>query len=164
MPGQQSSLPEQRPSHDIAATRRDELKPGETYMSQAEDVNYSAGWTNGEFDGTTQIPFELAPERKLNLKIGMPILLTEHIIGKIWFFVTHGDLSSTDFLRLQYPNLEAYAITFHFNLYEPFKISGVFLERRVFQEFVRSLRPVDMVLCKKMFIVSLSQSVMMMKD
>ncbi|POW01525.1 hypothetical protein PSHT_12490 [Puccinia striiformis] len=55
---------------------------GETYTSRVEDVNYSAGWTNGEFDGTTQIPFELAPERKLNLKIGMPILLTEHSFMK----------------------------------------------------------------------------------
>ncbi|KNF01258.1 hypothetical protein PSTG_05615 [Puccinia striiformis f. sp. tritici PST-78] len=132
MPRQRSSLPEQRPSHDIAATRRDEVfeklidnvygdlqgewsvtsgkifdrfseraiftqsagtaklinkiifkrAAGETYTSRVEDVNYSAGWTNGEFDGTTQIPFELAPERKLNLKIGMPILLTEHSFMK----------------------------------------------------------------------------------
>ncbi|POW23237.1 hypothetical protein PSHT_00384 [Puccinia striiformis] len=174
---------------------------GETYTSRAEDVNYSAGWTISEFDGTTQMPFELAPEREMNLKLGMPVVLTEHsfmkgglvrgtrliitgiydgflkaqitsgvfkgdeiIIGKVWFFVTHSDPSSPHFLRFQYPIVQAYAITFHFNLYEPCKISGVFLDRRVFQEFVRSLRPIDMVLCEKMFIVSLSQSVLMVKD
>ncbi|POW01368.1 hypothetical protein PSHT_12584 [Puccinia striiformis] len=174
---------------------------GETYTSRAEDVNYSAGWTIGEFEGTTQIPLDMAPAREMNLKVGMPVLLTEHsfmkgglvsgtrlvitgiydgflkaqitggrfkgdeiVIAKVWFFVTHADSSSPHFLRFQYPIVQAYAITFHFNLYDPYRISGVFLDRRVFQEFVRSLRPVDMVLCDKMYIVSLSQSVLMVKD
>ncbi|POW20623.1 hypothetical protein PSHT_03321, partial [Puccinia striiformis] len=37
---------------------------GETYTSQAEVVNHSPGWTTSEFDGTTQIPFDLAPARE----------------------------------------------------------------------------------------------------
>ncbi|KAI7939105.1 hypothetical protein MJO28_014684 [Puccinia striiformis f. sp. tritici] len=47
-----------------------------------------------EFDGTTQIPFVLASARKMNWKLGMPVLLTEHsfmnggLVSGMWLVIT----------------------------------------------------------------------------
>lgn len=110
------------------------------------------------------MPMDHAPTREINLKVGMPVLLTdpifikgglvngtrlivtsiydgflkakltsgtfkgdEVVIHKMWWLVLPGDSNTQAYLLFQYPLIAGYAVAFNFYVYDPVKISGVFL-------------------------------------
>ncbi|KAH9468301.1 hypothetical protein MJO29_006725 [Puccinia striiformis f. sp. tritici] len=58
------------------------------------------------------------------------------IVHKMWTLVVCGDLDAPNYFRFQHPLIAGYATVLHFYLYKPVKISGVFLENRLYQGFM----------------------------
>ncbi|KAI7942547.1 hypothetical protein MJO28_012574 [Puccinia striiformis f. sp. tritici] len=162
---------------------------GEGWTSRSEDVYHNKGLSIDDSSGVTFTNPKGAPACEINLKVGMPICLTEDIImkgglyrgtrlivtgvydgflkgriaagqlkgdevvvSKKWFMITDSEQNETYFLRFQYPIVAAYSMVFNFFLDEPVEITGVFLGRGLYREFVRSLDQVDMSRCQKLFI------------